>query len=174
MSNQRGERLWRFVTMDGDLVRDDLEMLRRIDPGTRPRLDLTDPDVLERAWQTASEDMCASYNARLDPKVVDAALPASQRWALEVLRNPDIPNERTYADADEALGVGRNQLVRRALSAIRKRVQDEALGLTAAADLVVSIVEEFGLRPEPQPLDQPEPITEADLGVVCFQVVHGG
>lgn len=46
-----------------------------------------------------------------------------------------------------------------------------ASGLTAAANLIVGIVQEFGLRPEPLPTEQPEPITEADLGVVCFQVV---
>ena len=39
------------------------------------------------------------------------------------------------------------------------------------ADRIVGIVEEFGLRPEPIPKERPEPITEADLGVVCFQVV---
>lgn len=167
-----GERLWRFVTTAGEVVRDDLEMLRRIDPGAQPRMNLPEPEVLERAWQAASEDMCATYNARLDPKVVDAALPASQRWALEILRNPDVPDERAYTEADEALGVGRNQLVRRALSGIRKRVQEEGLGLTTAADLIVRVVEEFGLRPELRPVDQPEPITEADLGVICFQVVR--
>lgn len=171
---KRGERLWRLVTTDGQVIGDDLEMLRRIDPGNQPRVELPVPDTLERAWQAGADDMCRSYNARLDPKVVDAALPASQRWALEILRNPDVPNERAYAEADEALGVGRNQLVRRALSALRKRVKEEGLGLTAAADLIVGVVEEFGLRPEPQPLDRPEPITEADLGVVCFQVVLPG
>ena len=168
---KKGERLWRFVTMEGQVVRDDLEMLRRIDPGSRPRSDLPSADVLERAWEVASEDICRLYNARLDPKVLDAALPASQRWALEVLRSPDLPNERAYAQADEALGVGRNQIVRRALSAIRRQVEEEGLGMAAAANLVVGVVGEFGLRPAPQPLDQPEPITDADLGVVCFQVV---
>lgn len=166
-----GERLWRFVTNQGEIVREDLEMLRRIDPKDRPRAELPDTATLERAWTAAAEDMCKAYNERLDPRVLDAAVPASQRWALEVLRNPDLPEEPVYADADEALGVGRNQLVRRELSSIRKRVQDESLGLVAAADLIIGVVEQFGLRPEPQSIPQPEPITEADLGVVCFQAV---
>ncbi|MGH2652815.1 MAG: helicase-related protein [Actinomycetota bacterium] len=170
---KRGDRLWRYVTRDGEVIQDDLDMLRRIDPSDQPRVDIPPSEVLERAWEAAAGDMCRAYNERLDPKVVDAALPASQRWALEMLRSSDLPEDRAYAVADEALGVGRNQLVRRALSTIRKRVAEEALGVRAAADLIVGVVEEFGLRPEPEPVDQPSPIGEQDLGVVCFQVVQG-
>jgi hypothetical protein len=58
------------------------------------------PSALEhiRRWQ-----LHPRLGSRVDPKIVDAALPASQRWALEVLRSPDIPTDRAYAEADEAL-----------------------------------------------------------------------
>jgi superfamily II DNA or RNA helicase len=166
-----GERRWRFVTFGGAVVREDLQMLRLIDPASRPREEFPPADTLERAWAIAAEDICRTHNERLDPKRVEGGLPASQRWALEILRNPDLPDEPAYARADEALGVGRNQLVRRALSGIRRQVQEEGAPLRDAATLIVRVVDDFGLRPEPLPDDMPEPITEADLGVVCFQVV---
>lgn len=167
----RGERQWRFVSFGGEVIREDLRMLRLIDPGDRPRAELPDPSRLEQVWSVAAEDICRTFNERLDPKRIEAALPASQRWALEVLRNPDLPDDPSYANADEALGVGRNQLVRRALSEVRRRMIEGEVGLKEAAEEITSVVEEFGLRPEPIREERAEPITEADLGVVCFQVV---
>ena len=38
---------------------------------------------------------------------------------------------------------------------------------------IVDVVAQFGLRPVPPPR-APEPITEDDLGVVCYQVVLPG
>lgn len=168
------ERAWRFVTFNDDVVREDLEMLRLIDSEDEPRADLPTGDALERAWNIAAADICRTYNSRLDPKARAAELPASQRWALEVLRNPDIPDERVYNEADEALGVGRNQLVRRELSAIRRRAAEEGLGVREAADAVVDVVRSFGLRPEPPPAEPPAPIGPDDLGVVVFQAVLVG
>lgn len=170
-----GERQWRYVTFGGEIVREDLEMLRLIDPTDEPRADLPLGDALEGAWWAAAADICRVYNAKLDPKKRQAELPASQRWALEkVLRNPDLPDKPEYDLADEALGVGRNQLVRRRLSEIRRRLDAGELGFQEAADAVVEVVQEFGLRPEPTPTEQPAPISPEDLGVVCFQAVLPG
>ncbi|HXF38066.1 MAG TPA: helicase-related protein [Actinomycetota bacterium] len=167
-----GERAWRFVPFQGDdLVREDLEMLRLIDPGEAPRAELPTGDALERAWRRAAEDICTEHNARLDPKRVVSALPPSQRWALEVLRSPDLPEEERYALADEALGVGRGPQVRRRLAELRRRASAGGMGVREVADAIVEIVEELGLRPEPLAVEAGRPITEADLGVVCFQVV---
>lgn len=170
----RGERQWRYVTFAGEIIGEDLEMLRLIDPADEARVELPPGDALERAWQIAAADICRDYNEKLDPKRRAAKLPASQRWALELLRNPDLPDKPEYNWADEALGVGRNQLVRRRLSELRRRHQASELGLLEAADAIVGVVSEFGLRPEAGPAEPPSPIAPADLGVVCFQVVQAG
>ncbi|MDP9343458.1 MAG: phospholipase D-like domain-containing protein [Actinomycetota bacterium] len=166
-----GERQWRFVTFEDEIVREDLEMLRLIDPESAPRAQFPRGDVLERLWTIAAQDICTDYNARLDPKRIEGALPASQRWALDILRSPDLPDEPAYARADQALGVGRGHQVTRAISEIRRRAREDGLGVHELAELIVGVVDELGLRPEPPPGDPPSPITPSDLGVVCFQVV---
>jgi hypothetical protein len=168
---EQGERQWRYVTFEGEVLREDLEMLRLIDPNDQPRADLPLGDKLERAWKKAAEDICAVYNARLDPRRRQAELPASQRWALEVLRSPDLPDKPEYNMADEALGVGRNQLVRRRLSEVRRQLGEGGRGLQQAADAIVGVVVEFGLRPEQRTAEPPAPLAPEDLGVVVFQVV---
>ena len=171
----RNERQWRYVTFDGRILREDLEMLRLIDPEDRPRAELPLGDDLERAWVLAAEDICRTYNERLDPKKRQAGLPASQRWALEkILRNPDLPDKPEYNTADEALGVGRNQLVRRRLADVRRAFDAGERALQQAADGIVGVVQEFGLRPEELAAEPPSPITPTDLGVVVFQVVRSG
>lgn len=75
-----------------------------------------------------------------------------------------------YDLADEALGVGRNQLVRRRLSDVRHRSSSGEIGLQQAADEIVGVVSEFGLRAEPRPAEQLAPLMPEDLGVVVFQV----
>jgi hypothetical protein len=97
--------------------------------------------------------------------------PASQRWALEVLRSPDLPDKPEYNLADDALGVGRNQLVRRRLSEVRRRLSAGEIGLQEAADEIVGVVQEFGLRPEEKAAEPPTPLAPEDLGVVVFQAV---
>lgn len=170
-----GERKWRHVTFEGEIVSEDLEMLRLIDPKDEARAELPEPDVLERLWAIASEDMCRVHNEALDPRRRQAELPASQRWALEqVLRSPDLPDSPEYSLADEALGVGRNQLVRRKLSAIRREADAQGLGLKETADAIVGAVQEFGLRAELVPTQDASPITGDDLGVVVFQAVLAG
>ena len=169
-----GERHWRYVTFDGQVVREDLAMLRLIDPFAEPRADMHDTDAIEAAWEIASADICERYSRDLDPERQEAQLPASQRWALVVLRGADLPLEKEYDRADELLGVGRNQLVRRALSELRRRAADGDLSAKDTADEIVRIVDHFGLRPETPPMEAPRPLTQTDLGVVCFQVVMAG
>jgi superfamily II DNA or RNA helicase len=171
---KRGEREWRYVTFEGAVLGEDLDMLRLIDPADRPRVDLPLGDHLEGAWSIAAGDICRAYNERLDPARRQAELPASQRWALDVLRSPDLPAKPEYNIADEALGVGRNQLVKRRLSEVRRSFAEATLGLQEAADAIVGVVDEFGLRPEARPAEPPSPIAPEDLGVVVFQVVLSG
>jgi hypothetical protein len=75
-----------------------------IDLAEEPRSELPTGDALERAWAQTADDICRTYKEKLDPKKLAAALPASQRWALDVLRNPGVPDKAEYTWADESLG----------------------------------------------------------------------
>ena len=168
---RRDERYWRMVSQSGEILyREDLPMLRLIDPHEQPNCPLPDSLDLERLFTIAAADICAANNALLDPEARFAALPASQRWALDVLRSPDAPAGEEYDEADQALSVGRNNLVRRDLSELRREYEGGGMSATDGARRIVEVVARFGLRPVEAP-QAPEPIGEDDLGVVCYQVV---
>ena len=168
---RRDERYWRMVSQSGEvLYREDLPMLRLIDPQEQPGCPIPGELDLERLFAVAAADICAAHNALLDPEARFAALPASQRWALDVLRSPDAPAGEEYDEADQALSVGRNNLVRRELSELRREYEGGGMSVTDCARRIIEVVVRFGLRPVEAP-QAPEPITEEDLGVVCYQVV---
>ena len=145
-------------------------MLRLIDPHEQPGCPVPDSLNLERLFTVAAADICAAHNALLDPEARFAALPASQRWALDVLRSPDAPAGDEYDEADQALSVGRNNLVRRELSELRREYKGGGMSVPDCARRVVEVVAKFGLRPVATPT-APDPIAEDDLAVVCYQVV---
>ena len=165
------ERYWRMVSQSGDILhRDDLPMLRLIDPQQHPGSPIPDSLDLERLFTVAADDICQEHNALLDPEARFASLPASQRWALDVLRSPDAPSGEEYDASDQALSVGRNNLVRRELSKLRREYDGGGMSVTDCARRIAEVVAQFGLRVVELP-QAPEPITEDDLGVVCYQVV---
>ena len=165
------ERYWRTVSQSGEiLLRDDLPMLRLIDPQGQPGIAVPNDLDLENLFSIAAADICATHNALIDPAARHAALPASQRWALDILRSPDAPEGAEFNEADEALSVGRNNIVLRELSGLRREYLDGRMSLSDCARRIVDTVNQFGLRPVPT-LQAPQPIGEADLGVVCYQVV---
>ena len=168
---RKDERYWRIVGQSGEVLhREDLPMLRMIDPQGEPGCLLPDSLDLERLFTIAAADMCAAHNALLDPETRFASLPASQRWALDVLRSPDAPAGEEYDEADQALSVGRNNLVRRKLSELRREYEVGGMSVADCARRIIEVVERFGLRPVEAP-QAPEPMSEDDLGVVCYQVV---
>lgn len=171
---RRDERYWRVVSGSGDILhREVLPMLRLIDPQDRPGCPLPDDLDLDRLFALAAADICAEHNALLDPEARAAALPASQRWAQSILRSPDaapVDDEERYSAVDQALSAGRNNLVRRDLSDLRRQYADGAMNLVDCAQRIVEVVEHYGLRPVDPP-ELTQPITEDDLGVVCYQIV---
>ena len=168
---RRDERYWRMVSESGDILhREDLPMLRLIDPGEQFGCPIPADLDLERLFALAAADICETHNALLDPEKRAAALPLSQRWAIDVLRSPDAPFGQDFDEADKALSVGRNNLVRRQLSALRRDYEAGGMSVPDCARRITDIVQQFGLRPVPLP-QAPDPITENDLGVVCYQVV---
>ena len=165
------ERYWRMVSQSGEILhRDDLPMLRLIDPQQQPGSPIPDGVDLERLFTVAAADICGEHNGLLDPETRFASLPASQRWALDVLRSPDAPSGEEYDEGDQALSVGRNNLVRRALSELRREYEGVGMSVTDCARRITEVVAQFGLRVV-ELAPAPEPITEDDLGVVCYQVV---
>ena len=171
---RRDERYWRVVSGSGDIFhREVLPTLRLIDPQNQPGCPIPTAVDLERLFAAAAADICKEHNALLDPDARATALPASQRWAQDTLRSPDaVPygEEWRYNTADQALAAGRNNLVRRDLSDLRRRWMKGAMNLLDCARQIVEVVERYGLRPADPP-ETPKPITEEDLGVVCYQVV---
>ena len=168
---RRNERYWRMLSQSGEvLYREDLPMLRLIDPQEQPGHHIPDGLELERLFAVAAADICTSHNALLDPEARFAALAANQRWALDVLRSPDAPAGEEYDEADQALSVGRNNLVRRDLSDLRREYEGGGMSVADCARRIMAVAVRFGLRPVEAP-QAPEPITEEDLGVVCYQVI---
>ena len=160
-------RYWRMVSASGAIVqRDDLPMLRLIDPaGQEPRPIPADLD-LESLFAAAAADICEAHNQPPSP----ANPPASQRWALDILAAPDAPAGDAYNFAADVLSIPHGALVRRALSELRREYGNGGMSLPECANRVRDIVEQFRLRSVDLP-SAPSPITPDDLGVVCYQVV---
>ena len=66
---RRDERYWRMVSRWGDILsREDLTMLRLIDPQGQPGCPIPDGIDLERLFSVAAADICAAHNACSIPK----------------------------------------------------------------------------------------------------------
>jgi len=165
-----GERYWRFVSRDGDIVREDLRMLQLIESSSAPGVSVPEDIDLQTLFDVAAEDICDMHNQQADPTTQQERIPASQRWALAILRRPEVPPDPEYDEADLALGVGRGATVRRALSQRRRAYQAGGLTVTECARKILEVVNSFGLEPSTPP-PPPSLISKNDLGVVCYQVV---
>ena len=161
-------RYWRMVSASGAIVqRDDLPMLRLIDPAGRQSRPIPADLDLEALFAVTAADICEARNqppSRPNP-------PASQRWALnDILSAPDAPAGDAYNAAADVLSVPQGALVRRALSELRREYGEGGMSLPECANRIRDIVAQFRLRPVELPA-APSPITPDDLGVVCYQVV---
>jgi superfamily II DNA or RNA helicase len=162
------QRYWRLVTADGEVLAEELLMLRAINPGTSAQH--VAPLDLEEAWRQAVADIIGEHNQRADPALTDDRLPPSQRFALALLRDPSVALPTGAEEADELLTVPRGSAVRTALSDVQRRVASRELSRDQAAQAVVALVDEYGLtRVEPPP--PLAPITEEDVGVVCWMQI---
>jgi superfamily II DNA or RNA helicase len=167
-----GRRHWRAVFSNGEVMRTDLDMLRLADPAQETRAEMPDDLNLDALWTIAVDDICREHNALLDPAATEQRLPLSQRWALDLLRDPSIPDRPEFAAADAALLVARDQAVQLALSSIRREHDEEKLTALQAAGRVAEVVREFGLQPAQPPPPPSKPLKAEDLGVVVYQVVR--
>ena len=161
-------RYWRMVSASGEIVhRDDLPMLRLIDPAGQESRPVPDDLDLEELFEIAAFDIVEEHNQ----PVKAPTPPASQRWALNyILGAPDAPRGDAYNTAAEVFSVPQSTPVRRALSDLRRDYGEGGMSLVECADRIVAVVAQFRLRPVALPRPSP-PITADDLGVVCYQVV---
>ena len=170
-----GERYWRMVTKAGEVASDleELEMLLRISPGDSPAIEIGDEWDLNELFRIAAEDIVEEHNGYSDPAATDATIPASQRWAVNTLRQASVANPKDEYDYGvSTLIVGRNTRVIRELSALRREYGEiPASRSEQCADAIVEVVQRFGLEPV-EPPKPTTPITTDDIGVVCYQVVE--
>ncbi len=161
-------RYWRTVSASGAIVhRDDLPMLRLIDPAGQEARAVPEDLDLEDLFAVAAADICEERNAPAPAPTP----PASQRWALnEILGAPDAPVGAQYNTAADILLAPQGAAVLRALSALRREYGEGGMSLHDCANRLLGVVERFRLRPVSLP-EAPAPITPEDLGVVCYQLV---
>jgi hypothetical protein len=163
-------RYWRFVAFgdEAELLDTELPILQRIDPAGLPHAELGDVD-LEGAWRRTVDDIIRVHNERADPRTAEAAIGPAQRWALDLLRNPAVILPEGAEEAAGALEVERSGTVRRALNEIRAELGEDHLNPNEAAAAVVALVRRLGLREVE--IEIPTPITEDDVGVVCWLAI---
>ncbi len=180
-----GRRHWRYVEADsgedGDgragelrketasgVTSEPAEILRRIRPGDAPGV--ASPEIdLEAAWRVAAASIVEAHNEEVE-RGASASLSESQRWARRVLVDPAVGRSRGAREAYDALQVGRDRIVRRELTRIRKSCTAGEMSRAEAARAIVGVVEAQGLGPiDPEP--EGRTIAEDDVGVVCWMGV---
>ena len=167
-----GDRYWRWVRADQTTGPEpDAAILRRIHPRDAPGLDEPSDD-LEPAWRVAAASIVAEHNELAEADDTGDSIGPLQAWALnEILGDPEVALPDGAEAAADALAVGRGSIVRRTLGQLRRRVTARELSKTQAATEIVALVQSEGL----QPVDPPArlaPITEADIGVVCWMEIQ--
>ena len=167
-----GERYWRWVRRDGTAEAEpDAAILRRIHPRGAPGLE-EPSEGLEAAWRAAAASIVAEHNELAEADDADDSIGPLQAWALnEILGDPEVALPEGAEAAADALSVGRGSVVRRTLGQLRRRVTARELSKSQAAVKIVRLVESEGLQPVDPP-ERLEPITEADVGVVCWMEIQ--
>jgi hypothetical protein len=165
----QGRRYWRYVESGGEVIAEEADILRRINPGTAPGADPLQID-LEGAWGTAATSIVDTHNRLADPRSETERLGPAQRFALDLLRDPGVALPAGATRAEEALSVERSSTVRQALAVVREELAKGSISRNEAARRIVEVVDAFGLHavPPPPPL---EPIVKDDIGVVCWMIV---
>ncbi len=166
-----GERYWRYVELNGTVIDTESEILRRINPGPAHGVDPEGAGVdLDAAWQEAVTSIALEHNRRADLRSDAERIGPAQRFAIDLLRDPTVLLPPGAPEAEEALTVERSSTVRHSLTEIRNAVVEGVISRDDAARQIVDVVRSFGLQPvEPPPLL--DPITEDDVGVVCWMIV---
>ncbi len=162
-----GERYWRYVTSKS-VTSEEAPILRRINPGPAPGAEHPEVD-LESAWGHAVADIVDKHN-RMAESPTEGQIGPAQAWALSVLRDPAVPLPPGAEEVARALQVGRPNPIRTALNRIKRDTVGGGVSPSQAAVRIVNVVKSYGLRPV-EPVPRLKPITEEDVGVVCWMAV---
>lgn len=175
-----GHVYWRYVEFDGDGAwREEpnssiLEILRRIDPdGSRQAGDPSNVQ-LDEAWRIAAKSIVEAHNERAGARAEQQSVGPLQRFARDLLQDPavQLADGSGVELAYEALAIERSSSVRRSIGEIKERLDDGEHSRSTAAAEIVELVKRFGLRPDDDSGPSvAEPITEDDVGVVCWMAV---
>ena len=166
---RHGDRYWRYVTPGGGITSAEATILRRIDPGFAPGVPAP-PIDLEAAWRTAAASILEEHNEAAMSAADGPSVGGIQQWARQLLSEPQLAASAEAVDAYDVLGVERGTAVRQALGTVRRELDAEDIDPIEAAGRIVEIVAFYGLSK----VDPPEPllpITEEDVGVVCWMAV---
>jgi hypothetical protein len=167
------ERIWRFVPVSEDELRDDLLGLLdlvRCDPNAARRLPVDVERQLYVLWGRARDDIYEAYMGRLDPLTRQAAVPKAQRDAVTLLQAVVVQGA---SEAIAALQVPWPVQISRALRRLLHGLKRPDASPESIAREIVVLVRDEGLRPPP-PSALPEAITPEEVHLVAFQVVSGG
>ena len=165
------DRYWRWVSSDGTTEPEpDAAILRRIHPRRAPGLE-EPSDGLESAWRAAVDSIVAEHNELAAADDTGDSIGPMQSWARgAILGDPEVALPDGAEQAADVLSVGRGSIVRRSLGQIRRRVAAKEISKSQAAVEIVELVQSEGLRPVDPP-ERPEPISESDVGVVCWMEI---
>ncbi len=166
---RHGDRYWRYVTPDGDITSAEATILRRIDPGLAPGIS-SPPIDLEAAWRAAAASILDEHNEAARSWSDGPSVGGIQQWARYFLSEPYLVTSADAADAYDVLGVERGGAVRQALGAIKRELDAKAIEPIEAARRIVEVASSYGLRKVDPPVPV-LPITEEDIGVVCWMAV---
>lgn len=176
IDDENGERYWRYVTKDSfteyrEPGTQPATILRRINPGNAPQVADSEIDLgftLEKAWDLAANSIVEEHNRLAEGK--DISIGPIQQWALRVLDDPTIPIPSDADRVNKALSIGRGNMVRHELGAVKRSMENGEIGNAEAARKIIKTVDTFGLRPvDPPPALNP--ITKDNIGVVCWMAV---
>jgi hypothetical protein len=81
----QGRRYWRYVESGGEVIAEEAEMLRRINPGGALRAEAVGIDM-QAAWRAAAVSIVDVHNRLADPRAEVERLGPAQRFALDLLR----------------------------------------------------------------------------------------
>lgn len=169
-----GFRYWRYVDLETEETTDiELEILRAIDPAGSNGCEIPEDLDIEAAWEKAAAEIVTEHNSRLDLRAADSErIGPRQRWALDLIRDPSVnySSEGRAEQAVAALSVARSTSFRRGVTELEARTDAGEMTRDEAAEAIIELVEEFGYRPV-SALARPEPISQDDLGVVCWMAV---
>jgi len=163
-----GDRYWRYLADDDEVLMAPGSILRRINPGSADGVAAPAID-LDAAWRAAAASITEEVNDASAARSGGFSIGPAQRWARSLLEASDSSPQTNAAYI--ALAVERSTLVRHELADVKRSLEAREISASEAAAQVINIVEFYGLDPVELPAPQAN-LTDDDIGVVCWMSVR--